>query len=141
MSAIPAAGSPAASVELVAGGSVRDAGYSVLEVSVPAGVALPPHVCTRHDGVLVMLAGELEVVLADERRVLGPGGQMRLPRARPRRLAVLSAARLLCVTTPAGLEPVAQALVAPGADPDDLAALLAACGVTVLPAGWGSPVR
>ncbi|MDW5597726.1 cupin domain-containing protein [Conexibacter stalactiti] len=117
------------------------AAYALFELLAPAGAALPPHICARHDATLTVLDGEVEVVLAGERRLLGPGSQLRLQRGRPRRVAVVADARLLCLSVPAGLQQLAEALAEPSADRDDLAALLADGGVTLLPAGWGAQVR
>ncbi len=126
---------PRTSVELVAGG--RDGDYAVLEVRAPAGAALPPHVSSRQDGVVLVLEGELDVRVGEERRFVAAGGALELPHSRPRRVEVLADARLLCLTAPAGLERLAEAIADPSVESDDLAALLAAEGVALLPRGWG----
>ncbi len=112
--------------------------YALLDVHAPAGAALPPHVAAREDCTLLVLAGELEVVLAAGRRLLGPGDELRVPRTAPRRLRVLADAHLLCLSVPAGLERLTELVGVPLPDRDDVAALLAAAGVTLLPAGWGA---
>lgn len=153
MSAPPLAGGSAAAGDPARAASLRpplavtpvaadaDAAYTLFELLAPAGAALPPHLCARHDATLTVLSGEVEVVLADERRLLGAGSQLRLQRGRPRRIAVVADARLLCLSIPAGLELLAEALAEPAADRDDLAALLTDHGVSVLPVGWGAQVR
>lgn len=119
-------------------GRCDDDAYSVTEIRAPAGASLPPHVYENEDSVLVVLAGEIEAVLATGRSVLHAGESLSLPRAQPRRLHVLADARLLCVSMPAGLERLAD-LIGPSApDEDDRAALLTAAGVALLPAGWGA---
>lgn len=123
-------------VELVAGDSDT---YAVLHVTAPAGAALPPHVCSNESCTLVVLSGEIEAVLAGERRLLGPGDCMNLPRAQPRRLCAISEARVLCVSVPAGVERLLDLFGPSAPDPDDRAALLTAAGVALLPAGWGAP--
>lgn len=132
---------PPLTVELVAGDAGGGGAYALFELRAPAGAVLAPHLCARHDVTVAVLDGEVEVVLAGERRLLEAGSHLRLQRGRPRRCAVVRDARLLCLSLPAGLEQVAEALTEPSADRDDLAALLAVHGVTLLPAGWGETVR
>lgn len=132
---------PPLAVELLAGDARGGGAYALFELRAPAGAVLAPHLCARHDLTVAVLDGEVEVVLAGERRLLAAGGHLRLERGRPRRCTVVHDARLLCLSLPAGLEQLAEALADPSADRDDLAALMADHGVTRLPAGWGETVR
>ncbi len=110
--------------------------YAVLDVRAAAGLVLPPHVALHHDGLVHVLAGEVEVVLPAERVTLRAGDHRSLPRRTPRRLQVLTDTHLLVLTMPSGLERLAKLLQPPLPDPDDLAALLAAAGISLLPRGW-----
>lgn len=120
---------------LVAG----DDAYAVVDVRAAAGSVLPPHVASLQDGALVVLEGAIEVICDDGPRHVGPGELVALPRARPRRIAVVADTRVLCLSVPAGLERLTGLVGDPALDPDDLAANLAAAGVDLLPATWGAP--
>jgi quercetin dioxygenase-like cupin family protein len=129
---------PALQVTTVAAGAANGGAYMVLDVRARAGAALPPHLTSREDVALLVIAGQLEAVLADGRRVAAEGQAVSLPRGAPRRLAALTDLRLLCLAAPAGLEQLADVLAGPLGDPDDRAALLTAAGISLLPAAWGA---
>ena len=133
--------SPPVRVDVAAGGGADDRAYALLDVRAPAGTLLPPHAASREDGVLVVLSGRVEVVMAGRRRIVATGGMIALPRATPRRLEVLEDARLLCLAVPAGIELLAGLVQPPVPDPDDRAVLLAAAGIDVLPVAWGASGR
>lgn len=126
----------AVSVDVVADGSASGGDYALLDVRAEAGLVLPAHVLSREDLALYVLRGELEVVLAGRRHPLSAGAQLALPRGVPRRVRVLANARVLCLAVPSGCHALAVLLAPPIPERDDLAALLAAAGVTLLPAAW-----
>jgi quercetin dioxygenase-like cupin family protein len=120
-------------VDVVVDGQATGGAYALLDVRAPAGSALPRHVQRAEDGVLHVLAGEVEVVLDGVRTVHGAGAHVVLPRGVPRHVTVLDDARLLCLGMPAGVERLASVLGEPPLADDDVAALLAAAGVALLP--------
>ena len=126
-------------VDVVTDGRSSGGAYALLDVRAAADTVLPPHAPSREDGTLIVLEGRVELVLARERSVLGPGDQAFLRRSLPRRLCVLTDARLLWLVVPAGIERLLAVLDPPGADPDDVAALLAGAGVALLPSRWCDP--
>lgn len=119
-------------VDVMAGGAVTSGAYALLDVRAAAGAELSPHVALRHDDLLHVLGGELEVETRDGVRVLGAGEHVALARRAPRRLRAVTDVHVLVLTVPAGLDDLAD-LVGEPVDADDLAALLAAAGVTLLP--------
>jgi len=123
-------------VEVVAGGAATGGAYALLDIRAAAGTALAPHVALRHDHVLLVLAGDLEVETRAGVRVLGAGEHIGLERRAPQRLRALTDVRVLVLTVPAGLEALADLASVPPPDPDDLAALLAAAGISLLPKAW-----
>jgi quercetin dioxygenase-like cupin family protein len=118
-------------VDVVAGGAATGGAYSLVEVRATAGTTLPPHVAL-HDDLVVVLEGELEVQTWAGERVLAAGEQIALARRTPRRLRALSEVRVLVLSTPAGADTLAELVGRPAPVPDDLAALLAAAGVSLL---------
>ncbi len=123
--------------------SARSAGAcTVLEVLAPLGSGLPCHVHELEDETLHVLDGHLRVALAGSVRVLGPGEVLHLPRGEPHRVAPASAeARFLVVHVPAGLETFLRATAdetaaGPLTVDDDVAALLAAAGLRLVPHVW-----
>lgn len=131
-------------VDVIAGGAATGGAYALLDVRAAAGAALAPHVALRHDAVLYVLEGELELETGDGIRTLGVGGQAALARRAPRRVRAVSDVRVLALTVPAGLDELSD-LVGEPLDGDDLAALLAAAGISLLPRAWrpseGPPVH
>jgi quercetin dioxygenase-like cupin family protein len=123
-------------VSVVAGGEATGGAYALLEVRAAAGTVLPPHVALRHDDLLVVLAGELEVETRTGISVLAAGEHVSLARRLPRRLCARTDVHVLVLTLPAGLEALADLPSLPSLDGDDLAALLAAAGISLLPRAW-----
>lgn len=127
-------------IDVVADGRTTGAPYAVLELHAPTGTALAPHVLTQEDLTVLVLDGELEVVTGDGRTTVGPGAPLLLPRDVPRRLHARTDVHALGVVVPA--RTALLGLVRPPLPAgDDLAALLAAAGVGVLPATWRSAAR
>lgn len=131
---------------LVAARGEHDGGsYVVLDVKAAAGTRLPAHTATREELAVLVLRGELELQSggggAEARRILGAGAWAVLGRDRPRRITVVEDAWALCVAAPAGLESLVDAIADPVVEPDDLSALLAAAGVSLLPRGWRPVTR
>ena len=78
---------------------------TVLQGVVHAG-GPPLHVHETEDEVVVVLEGELDYQVGDERGTLSPGGLLWFPRQVPHAVANLSPApcRFLTVVTPSGIE-------------------------------------
>jgi|tagenome__1003787_1003787.scaffolds.fasta_scaffold20659262_3 quercetin dioxygenase-like cupin family protein len=112
--------------------------YAMADVEGERGAAVPRHVHDREDEWLLVLDGELLLRLDGEQRRVGPAEPAILPRNVPHAYEVTSDyARVLVLWDPAGFEEVLRVLVdaEPGAPPlpyDDVAALLAGAGVTML---------
>jgi quercetin dioxygenase-like cupin family protein len=113
---------------------------SVCAIDVPPGAATPSHRHSREDELLHVLEGAVAVWVGPERRTLRPGDSVRLPCDVPHGFEHVAptggCARVLLLALPAGLEAtlqVAAAGLGEEPDPDDLAALLAGAGVSILP--------
>jgi quercetin dioxygenase-like cupin family protein len=79
--------------------------FSQLETTSPTGAAAPSHIHHREDETLVVLAGEVVVVVGDERLDMAPGDFVFLPRDVPHAYRVRSAyARWFVTFSPAGFE-------------------------------------
>jgi quercetin dioxygenase-like cupin family protein len=122
-------------VDVMAAGAATGGAYALLDVRAAAGAALAPHVALRHEDLLLVLEGELEVETRDGVRVLGAGEHVSLARRAPRRFRAVSDVHVLVLTVPAGLDELAD-LVSASLDSDDLAALLAAAGISLLPRAY-----
>jgi quercetin dioxygenase-like cupin family protein len=126
------------SIEVATDRAHSDGAYVLLDVRAAGGTVLPPHVRAAEDATLLVLEGELSVASADLRRVVRAGEPVVLPRATPCRIEARTDVRVLVLAVPAGLESLAElAADVTAADPDDLAALLSAAGVSLIPATWG----
>lgn len=81
-------------------------GYSLIEDLVPPGLGAPLHVHTREDEAIYVTAGELEVTVAETRRLAKPGDVVHMPRRVPHgfRNASERPARMLIVFSPGGFE-------------------------------------
>jgi quercetin dioxygenase-like cupin family protein len=79
--------------------------YALIDMSVPAASGPPPH---RHafEEMFHVLEGELEVTIRGETAVARPGQTVNIPALVPHafRNRADTAARLLCLVAPAGLE-------------------------------------
>jgi quercetin dioxygenase-like cupin family protein len=126
---------PSLTVEVIADGERTGGAYCVLDVRADRGAALPPHAFTG-EAALVVVEGTVEVVLAAERRAYAAGEVTCLAAGTARRVSAATACRLLVVALPAGVETLGALLEPPRPGPDDVAALLAAVGVELLPRGW-----
>lgn len=131
-------------VDVVVDGSRTGGAYTVLDVRLVHGAGAQSHLHELEDQTLLVLEGELEVLLDEERSLVGAGHCVRLPRGVPHAYDARGAAvRFLCLCLPAGFEryvrttgTAAAAGAAPGdapppgdLDPDDVAALRALAGV------------
>ena len=110
--------------------------YSLLEVTLPRGTEVPPHVNRHEDLVVQVVTGEIAVAVDGRHGVLGPGAGTHVARGRPRGLTALTDARLLVAGVPGGIEALAAVAADASIDVDDALALLAAAGVDRVP-----PVR
>lgn len=95
-------------------------GYAVVEDLVGPGRGPPLHTHTREDETLYVLAGEVEVVLGDQRHRARPGDFVHMPRGVPHGFEGVGAgpARVLTVFTPGGFEQWFLDIGRPAADPD-----------------------
>ena len=107
--------------------------YTLLDVRLDAGIAVPPHVSRGEDLVVHVVEGDVEVGLDGSATRLAAGQGLWLPRGRPRRLRALTAARLLVSAVPGGAEALATIAADASIDADDRSALLAAAGVVRVP--------
>jgi quercetin dioxygenase-like cupin family protein len=112
--------------------------YLLLDCEGRQGDRVPTHVHTREDEWVLVLDGELAVTLDGTELTVRPAEPIVLPKRVPHALEVRSPdTRFLSLWDPPGLEAVLRALSeeTPGAaplDPDDVDALLAAAGITLL---------
>ena len=113
--------------------SSPDRAYSLTETIAPAGVCVGPHAATQENLHVHVLSGRILVALDATTHDLRPGDHLHLPRNQPRALRVVEDSRLLWLAKPGGIERLAFLLNDPHADPDDVAAVCAAAGVTKLP--------
>jgi quercetin dioxygenase-like cupin family protein/SAM-dependent methyltransferase len=94
-----------------------DGALSVVEQRAARGYATPPHVHSREDETLVVLAGELSYVVDGRKGVLRAGESGFLPRHKPHRFAVVSEeAHFLLLITPGGFEEMFQTVSSPAAE-------------------------
>ena len=121
-------------------GEAVDGRYALIEFVFPHGASPPVHTHPQ-DESYVVLEGELTIAAGDERFQLGPGGAAVVPLGIPHTFRVDSeTARVLVLSTPAGLErlvrdasiPAAAATLppadAPRPAPHELARIFAAHG-------------
>src|SRR5262249_36226690 len=68
--------------------SVADTGgaYCLLEINLASVIGVPRHTHTREDEAYFVLAGELEVIVGDEKFVLRAGDTLMAPRGIPHQL-------------------------------------------------------
>ena len=137
-------------VDLVVDSSATGRSYALMDVRARAGTRIAHHLHRREDETLQVLYGELDVWLDGERRAVGAGGHVFLPRGIPHGFTVTSGeARFLWLCAPGGIDGVVRAMGEPAGgavlppagsiplDPlalDDAAAILSAAEVTLLPA-------
>jgi quercetin dioxygenase-like cupin family protein len=114
---------------------VARSAYSILDVRLEAGARIPPHVNRDQDLVVHLVEGEVELDVDRGSERLSAGAVAAVGRGRPRRLTALTATRLLVISVPGGIDGPAAIAADASLEPDDRAALLAAAGITRLPAG------
>src|SRR5262249_26071548 len=80
--------------------------YCLLEVNLASGIGVPRHTHTREDEGYFVLAGELEVIVGDEKFVLRAGDTLIAPRGIPHQLRNSGDVEnhYLLVFSPAGFE-------------------------------------
>jgi len=80
--------------------------YCLLEVKLACGICVPRHTHTREDEAYFVLAGELEVIVGDEKFVLRAGDTLMAPRGIPHQLRNSGDVEnhYLLVFSPAGFE-------------------------------------
>jgi quercetin dioxygenase-like cupin family protein len=94
-----------------------DGALSVVEQRALRGYSTPPHVHSREDETLVVLAGELSYHIDGREGALRAGESAFLPRHRPHRFAVVSEeAHFLVLITPGGFEEMFQVVSSPAAE-------------------------
>jgi len=94
-------------IDLKLDGTKTGGAFLLLEViTAPGGGAPQPHVHSREDETLFMLAGEVTVTVGDAERVVRPGDVVFFPRGVPHSFTNTgtTTSRGIGVVTPAGLE-------------------------------------
>ena len=93
--------------------------YCLLEVNLASGIGVPRHTHTREDEAYFVFAGELEVIVGDEKFVLRAGDTLMAPRGIPHQLRNSGDAEnhYLLVFSPAGFEEFVRITALPA--PDD----------------------
>lgn len=131
-------------------GSATSGGLDIVEHRVPAGYAPPPHVHARQDEVFYILDGQFTVRCGERTWQAGAGSLVFLPRGVPHGFVVSGDApgRTLLINSPAGFAEVVRGLGEPATelalpgpdvpvpDPERIAAVAAAHGITPPPAPW-----
>ena len=89
-----------------ASGELTGGTLVLLESLVPPGGGPPPHIHTREDEFLYVLAGRLDVTIGDQLHALAPGGFAYVPRGTVHTFsnAGATASRILVGFTPGGIE-------------------------------------
>jgi quercetin dioxygenase-like cupin family protein len=96
---------------------------TLLEVVIPPGLGIPPHIHSREDEVFYVLSGQVEFSVAGARRAAGPGETVFGPRDVAHGFSSAQGAAMLVVVQPAGLERMLAELVRLGPGPPDLGQL------------------
>jgi quercetin dioxygenase-like cupin family protein len=106
--------------------------FAVVEFEGERGAGLPAHVHAFEDEWLLVISGQLELRLDRELSLLTPAEPVLLPLGVPHAVTIASQrAHYLALWRP-GSPGLLRTLADPVPDPDDLAALLAGAGVTLL---------
>lgn len=121
--------------KVVLDGAATGDEYALVDVKLPAGARLHPHVLTREDLTVVLMDGTLAVHVDGAKHLLEAGDSLDLPRRASRNATAVTDVRLLVLSRPAGLETLAELTLPPLLEPDDVAARLTVSGVTLLPKG------
>lgn len=103
-------------------------GFTLIEVSTPQNLVVPPHIHEDEEEGFYILEGQLRVTCGEQTWTLGPGDFVMMPRGIPHTCSGVGngSARLLQITSPAGFErfiaeagePAAEAVVPPPGEPD-----------------------
>ena len=110
----------------ILGTDETDGAMSIVDSTAPAGSGPPRHVHDREDEIFVNLSGELELWVAGETRMLGPGEAAFVPRGTEHTFRVIGSlpSRHLVILTPGGFEGFfADMAMGRLAIPDDMPAI------------------
>jgi quercetin dioxygenase-like cupin family protein len=79
--------------------------FTLIEVTIPSGSELAPHVHSREDEIFYVLEGEFDIYVGDEAFTVQTGECIFLPRTRSHGWVIRSARlRMLTLFTPGGVE-------------------------------------
>ena len=106
--------------------------FALVEFEGERGAGLPAHVHTFEDEWLMVVSGQLELRVDREFSLVTTGEPVRLPRGVPHAVTVASERAVYLALWRPGAPDLVRTLADPVPDPDDLAALLAGAGVTLL---------
>ncbi|MFD3002789.1 cupin domain-containing protein [Pontibacter toksunensis] len=95
---------------------------TVLEQTVAPGAGSPPHICSKEDKIIYVVAGDFEVLLGDETHGCTAGDTITIPRGTRHNFknTGLQQGKVLVTLTPGGhesfLRDLSHSLTQPGAD-------------------------
>lgn len=113
-------------------GADSDGAWALIEVVIPPGAGIPPHVHTREDEVFSVLSGTLEMSIGERRHVVPAGTTIVAPRNVPHAFrAAAEETRVHVAIYPAGIEAMFAELAALPTPPDmsRVAAIVARYGI------------
>lgn len=120
-------------MRLLLSGQDTGGAFSLFEMVTPSGVGIPPHRHEREAETFHVIAGRLEVALADRTLVAEPGATIHCPRGAVHSIRAVGdgPVRTMVHVAPAGAEHMFRALSAlEGASPEEVAAVCERYGVT-----------
>jgi quercetin dioxygenase-like cupin family protein len=101
-----------------AGDADTESQFSVIEVQLPAGAAPPVHIHHNEAELNYLLEGEMRFQCGDDVQEAHAGAFVFVPRGVPHAFkAGPSGARMLALTSPAGIEQLYEAVGEPAAEP------------------------
>jgi len=111
-------------------GSNNGGRLAVVELNIPPDAGIPPHLHTREDETFYVLEGTVDFAVAGQEVFATPGVTIFAPRELPHgfRAVGTSAARVLVMICPAGLEAMFAELADLPAGPPDMAQLALVVG-------------
>jgi len=98
---------------------------AVVELYIPPGAGIPPHLHTREDETFYVLEGSVDFTIAGQEVLATPGVTIFAPRKLPHGFKAVgpSAARVLVIICPAGIEAMFAELAALPAGPPEMSRL------------------
>ncbi len=104
--------------------------YVLVEQNNEPGIGIPPHVHENEDEIFRVIEGQLEVQIADQKTVLGPGDMVLCPRGIPHTWKVVgdSNAKVDLSFYPAGMEGMFEELAQLPDGPPDMEVVSEICG-------------